>query len=273
MDNEVVKKLSPFTGELPTIKSVMNGLSHILANCLLVSSESSLDSSEYLKYTACKIENISLPSWIRCINMLTILDPHRTIFDLQQIQDNVMISPNITTFFPTLNDEIKSLISDCNKILKDAQRLSRKLNQTVQRSLTQRNYRNLIQAVETFFNNHRITVVAHQIVTMIKKIVPYCDGELLDFFITKCEGLQMLTVDYHYITLFLLPIVELQTKELQSIYTSLQTGSPDIETTHNYFLSGQTDEKQGLIVRNYLMKLQEVAPNFIQRRTIQKSLR
>ena len=82
----------------------------------------------------------------------------------------------------------------------------------------------------------------------------------------------MLTVDYHYITLFLLPIVELHTKELQSIYTSLQTGSPDIEITHNYFLSEQTNEEQGLIVKNYFMKLQEVAPNFIQRRTIQKSL-
>lgn len=59
----------------------------------------------------------------------------------------------------------------------------------------------------------------------------------------------------------MLPRLKLYSKELQQIYSSLQTESPDIKTTMNYFRSGQHDKEHQLLENNWLIKLKKVAPN------------
>ena len=100
---------------------------------------------------------------------------------------------------------------------------------------------------------------------MVKKIIPYCEGDLLHRIMYDCEGLQMMTPEYNFISLRTLPVIKMYTKRLQLIYSSLHTGSPDMEATRHYFESGKYLEEMNTIKINRLIKLQEVAPNFAQR--------
>ena len=104
---------------------------------------------------------------------------------------------------------------------------------------------------------------------MVKKIIPYFDGELLHYVMMECEYLQMMTYDYHYITTLTLPRNKSIIKLHKQITSSLLNGSPDIELTYQYIRSGKYDEEEDLVLTNRLIKLQEVAPNFVQQHTIQ----
>ena len=206
------------------------------------------------------MESITLPSSLKNINTYTIYDPDITILRLQRMQNVLMAAPSITTFFPTLKEEIEKLISDCHKMLKGSHRLTRKLNQNVQQCLTQRNYHNLIQTIEMYMNDYPISAVAQQAVTMVKKLILYCDGMLLDFTMMEFERLQLFTAEYHHITSVILPGIKLCTNDLQLIYTSLQTGS---SMAKRFIFSRQHDKEFEKIETDHLAKIREVAPNFV----------
>ena len=103
------------------------------------------------------------------------------------------------------SEEINSLIIACKQILRDAHKLCKKLNQSVQRNLNEKTFNKLIQTVEEFFKNYPLCIIAQKAVTIVKKIIPYCDDELLHSMMIKCEVLQMMTTDYHYVTILILP--------------------------------------------------------------------
>jgi len=105
--------------------------------------------------------------------------------------------------------------------------------------------------------------VAQKAEIMVKKIIPYFDDELLHYVMMGCEHLQMKTHDYHYITTFTLPIIKLYIKIHEEINRSLLNGSPDIELTYHYIMSGKFDEEEELIKTNHLIKVQEAAPNYV----------
>ena len=262
MDSEEINTLSPY-GRLGTSSSVTNGLLLTFQQSYGVHDPSSLAAMDYLKYRLSKMENVVLPNYIKIINMLTVNDPHDVILRLQRIKDGLMISPYTLSL---LGEEINSLITNCKQILKDAHKLSRKLNQSAQRNLYDKNYDKLIQTVEEFIKNYPLCNVAQKAVTMVKKIIPYCDGKLLHFMMIQCECLQMRTHDYHDITTLLLPHINLIIKLHKQITSSLLSGSPDIELTYHYIMSGKYDEERELVDTNHLIKLQEVAPNIVQKR-------
>ena len=262
MDSEEVCGLIPFGG-LATSESVGAGLFEQFLRSTGTYSPSLLSDTNYLRYKLSMIEYLKLPFLLKRINMMTIAEPHHSIILLEALQEALISSPNITAFFPTLNDEIDSLITDHHKILKNAHKLSRTLNQNVQRYLAEGNYHSLIQSIETYKNKYPITTVGQKAVNIVQKVIPYCDGELLHYITWGCEHLQMKTHDYHTITLQILPQIQLYTKELQLIYTSLQKGQSDIRAARQYFLSGQHDEASKSIETNCKIKLQEVAPNYV----------
>ena len=90
-------------------------------------------------------------------------------------------------------------------------------------------------------------MVAQQAVSMVKRVMPQCGGELLDWITSLNEYLQMTTRDYHNITLEILPVIKLHMKELQLIHTSLQSRLCDIEATRQYFSSGKHNEEYQLV--------------------------
>ena len=269
MDSKETPTLSPY-GELNTYISVGKGLSLTFQQSYGVHDPLSLTAMDYLKYRLSEIENDLLPHYLKTINMITVNDPHHVILRLQQINDALMTSPYTINLLSLLGEDINSLIVDCKQTLKNAHKLCRKLNQSVQRNLYENNYDNLIQTVEEFIKNYSFCNVALKAVTMVKKIIPYCDGELLHYMMIQCEELQMMTSDYHFITTSLLPFIKLRFKLHKQITSSLLNGSPDIELTYHYFMSGKFDEEIELVRTNRLIKLQEVAPMFVQQQASQQ---
>ena len=250
--------------------SVAGGLTLTFEQSYGVHDPSSLTAMDYLKYRLSEIENVWLPFYLKRVNMHTVLGPHHVILTLQRIKDVLMTSPYTINLLSLLGEEINSLITNSKQILKDAHKLCRKLNQSVQRNFYDKNYDKLIQTVEEFIKNYPLCNVAQKAVTMVKKIIPYCDGELLHDMMTQCECLQMNTHDYHHITTLILPCIKLFIKLHKQITNSLLNGSPDIELTYHYIMSDKFNEELELVMTNRLIKLQEVAPNFVQQKASQQ---
>ena len=267
--NEIVTH-SPFFSGLNTAQSVREGLLLTFQQLYGVHDLSSLTAMDYLKYRLSEIENVVLPCYLKMINMHTVTDPHCVILSLQEIKDLLMTSPYTINLLSLLGEDINSLITNCKGALQDAHKLCRKLNQSVQRNLYENNYDKLIQTVEEFINNYPLGGVAQKAVTMVKKMIPYCDGELLRYVMIWCEYLQMMTPDYHINTTILLPHIKLFIKLHKQITSSLLNGSPDIELTYHYIMSGKYGEEEELVRTNHLIKLQEVAPNYVQQAASQQ---
>ena len=266
MDSNETFALSPFAGKLNAGRSVSEGLALTFQQSYGIHDPSSLTAMDYLKYKLSEIENKLLPFYLKMINMHTINDPHAIMLTLHDILMNLSYSSNLLSLF---SEDINSLITDCKQLLKDAHKLCRKLNQSAERNIYERKYDKLIQTVEEFIKNYPLCIVAQKGVTVVKKIIPYCDGKLLDYMMLECEGLQMSTPDYHNITTSTLPYIKLHIKLHKQINSSLLIGSPDIELTYHYIMSGKYNEEYELVMTNYLIKLQKVAPITVQQQASQ----
>ena len=271
MDTNEVLTLSPFCGNSKTSVSVFEGLQLTFQQSYGVHDPLSLTVVDFLKYRLSAIDNVLLPDLLKVINMHTVTDPHLVVEILQRIKDVLMRSPYTTKLLSLLHEEVNSLIDHCKKIVKDAHKLCRKLNQRVQRNVFEQSYDKIIHIIEEFMKSYPSCSVTQKAVTMVKKIIPYCDGELLHYMMIKYEMLQMMTCDYHDITISLLPRIMLHIKEHKQIISALHKGSPDTELTYHYFLSGKNSEEYQLVNTNYLIRKQEVAPNYIQQKASQKT--
>ena len=258
IDSEEVATLSQWG---KTKQSVSDGVGLAFHLSYGVHDPSSLTAVDYLKYRLSEIENALLPHYL---NMHTVNDPHCVILILQRIKEAIMSSPYTMNWLSLIDDQINSLQGECKQMLKNVNRLCRKLNQSVQRNLCEQKYDKLIQTVEEFIKNYPLYILAQKAVTIVKRITPHCDGALQNFRILKCEELQMMTSDYHSFITFMLPSIKLFIKQHDKITTSLHIGSPDIELTYHYFWSDKCSEEVDLVWYNFLIKLQEVSPDFVQ---------
>ena len=261
MDSNEAFTLSP-VGGLNTAQSVCTRLSKISLQSYGVDDYSSLTPANYIKYKLSEIENVVLPFYLKAISMYTISNPHGVMLSIQEIKSFLMSSSYAINLL-SVGEEINSIIANCEQILKDAHKLCRKLNQNIQRNLYEKKYGKLIQTVEEFIKNYPLCSVAQSAVTMVKNIMPYCGGELLHKMIIKYESFQAMTFGYHDITTLTLPNVRLHVKLHEQIDSSLCIGSPNVEQTYHYFVSGRYNEELELIETNRLIILQEVAPNLV----------
>ena len=266
MDSNEVHTLSPHSEKLNTVRSVGQGLKLALQQSLGVSDPLSLTAMDFLNYQLSEIENIWLPFYLKLVSMRTVLDPHLVMLPLQQIKNDLMSSPDTVNLVSILSEEINSITSNCKNILKDAHKLCRKLNQIVEKNLYERNYDKLIEAVEEFVKKYPLSSVAQKAAFVVKKIIPYCDGELLHDVMVKFEKLQRMTPGYHSFTTLTLPRIKLRIKLHKQITSSLMSGSPDIELTYDYFMSGKVNEDFELVKTKHFIKIKEVAPNYAQKR-------
>ena len=263
MDSNEVSSLSQFSGKSNTVQSVFKGLTLTFQQSYGAHDPLSLTPRDYLKYKLSQIENSVLPAYLKTINMFVVTDPHDVTRLLQNMRHALMTSPYTINVLSLLSEEIDLLITNCKQMLHDIHKVCRKLNQSVQKSLYEKNYDKLIQIIEEFIKNYPLCNVLQKAVTMVKKIIPNCDSKLLHFMIKTCENLQMMTPNYHNITTLVLLYVKYYIKLHKQITSSLLTGSPDIEVTYNNFMSGKFDEDYKLVRSNWLIKIQEVAPNFV----------
>ena len=260
---EEVITLSPY-GRLSTANLVIAGLKLTFNELHGIHDSSSLTAVDYLKHKLSEIENVVLRYLLKSINMFTVTDPANVIDTLHNIKKVLMTSPYTMNLLSLVGGQIDSLQDECNQITKNVNKLCRKLNQNVQRNLYEQKYDELIQTAEEFIKDYPLCGLAKKAVTMVKMIIPYCDGELLDVMLMMCEMLQMKTSDYHHITLVTIPDIRLFIKQHKQIISSLQNGSPEVEETYHYIMSGKCTEEEELVRTNRLIKLQEVAPYYIQ---------
>ena len=270
MDSNEILDLSPCGGNLNAALSVSQGLRLTFQQSYGIHDPSSLTAMDYLKYKLSEIENNLLPCYLKRINMSTVIGPHFIKLVLQVINDTLMSLSYYSNLSSLFGEEINSLITDCKQLLKDAHKMCRKFNQNVERNLYERSYDKLIQTVEEFIKNFPFFNVVQKAVTMVKKIIPYCDGDLLGNMMRVYEELHIWIPDYHEITTLLLPCIKLSIKLHKQITSSLLNGSPDIEQTYDYYMSNRYDEELDSVTTNRLIKLQEVAPNFVQQQASQQ---
>ena len=76
------------------------------------------------------------------------------------------------------------------------------------------------------------------------------------------EVLQIMSSGYHVVTTNILPLIKLHIKLHNQFSNSLTKGSPYIELDYDYIASGKYHEDYKSLRTNYLIKIQEVAPNF-----------
>ena len=256
MDSSEFPSLSPFGENLNTKISIKNGLLAVFKQSYGIHNPASLTAMDHLKYKQKEIECVQLPFYLRMINMRAVTEPHAAIIRLQELKSALMTSPYIVNLLPWSGEEIDSLISNCRRLSK----VCRKFNQYVYKSLHEESYDKLLQSVKEFCDSYSLPSMAQKAVAIVKNLTPYCDSELQKYVMTQCEHLQMMTPEYHQITLLILPVIESFVKLHKEITSSLLAGSPNVEQTNYYVMSGKFDEERELMVFNYLIKTQEVAP-------------
>ena len=259
MDSTEVYYLSPH-GELGTSSSVGDALAQLFHSYCMGLDVSSLGAQHFLQNKLFMIEYCLLPATLRQVNMYTSV---AAIIVLQGIRNSLATFPHIAIFLPSLTSEINSLVSECHKILHDTHQLCRILNQKLQRCLAQRDYKRLVQTIKTYIIEYPLSKVAQKGVTILQKVMPYCDGELLQYVMRMCEDMQMKTPDYHDITLMSLPYIKLWIKDHKKIISIIQGESPVTES-FKYLLSSEQTKEMQLVQTNRLIKQQEVAPYWVQ---------
>ena len=256
MESKEVNALSPYI-QLGTAQSVGTAMARSFIKSYGVQNPSSLSAVDLLKYRSSIIENTEIPFLLKAVNMYTIVDPHCIIQVLLNLQEMLMSSPYANLTF--LHEEIKSLIDNCHNILKSAHKLSRKLNQNVQRCLHENKHEQLIQVIEEYVEGYPICKVAQKADAVVGKIIPYCNEESLHYVLKQSEEFQITKPDNHLIKTWILPRMKLFIKLHKQISNSLLTGTPKIESTCQYIKSGEFNKELKLVNASLLTKLQQIA--------------
>ena len=212
-----------------------------------------------MKYQLSELENVHLPYSLKAVSMQTVIDPHEAMLRLQQVKKGIITLPFLLNYI----EEIDSLTINCKEVLNDAHILCRKFNQSIQKILYEKKYDKLIGAIHDFIKNYPICNVAQKAINMINKIIPYCYDQLLHYMMSLCERFILLTSDYHEIILIVIPYVQLAIKFCKQITSSLASGSPNIESTFRYAVSGKYNEDLNLVRTNRFKILENVTPIYL----------
>ena len=279
MNSNEVHILSPMVG-LGTYESVLEGMILSVQRSYGTQDVSSLPAVDYLKYRLGIIEHIVLPFHLKQINTFLIYEPHYLSGIIQHIQGDLVIlhcpkngiiaPPNIQALLKSVSEQIKSLVNDCQRILYNAQKISRRLRQSYEKFLTQKDYSSLIQVIEQHNLTNSIASVAQNAVTVVKQVISICDGELQYSITERCEKIQTMTSEYNPLILNILPHIKLHIKLIQQINSALLAGSSCIEQMCHYIKSRKIQEEYNLLKMNWLIKLKDVAPNYVYQITSQQ---
>ena len=219
--NEVLT--SPVSQKLITWQAVNEGLQLSFMNLYRVHNQPSLTATEYLKYQLSTLENIQLSVQFRTVNISIVYDSHIITGMLQGMQNLLSLSSGITLNLITiLFEELDSLKAKCKRTAKNAHILCRKLNQNLQRILYEKEYDKLIPTIQEFMRIYPLCNIAEKGITIVKTIIPYCEGEVLDHMNTLCECLYTLAPNYHQITALTIPFIELHIKHIKKSPVHLQ---------------------------------------------------
>ena len=225
----------------------------------------SLPAMDLLKYKLSEVENVVFPYLFKRINSRTFCNPHIIIVILQTVEQNLKTAVNKHLLL-MFGKKISSLILDCIQMVKDTSKLCRKLNQSAQRNLYEfeGDYNDFFQDIDKILiEDYPLWPVIQNAVVIVKEIITYCDGIMLQRMTRLYERLISHTLDHNSITTFVLPQINLHIKLHKQITSSLLNGSPSIIETYNYIVNNKIEEETAILQANRLIKLQDVAPNWV----------
>ena len=144
IESKEVDALSPFVGS--GHMSVRQGLMLLCKQSFRVHNVPPSQIKEYyLKNMLDQIQNLSLPYFLKLINMHVITNPHMIKLTLERIRECLMNSSyTLQLHMLSLGEKFNILITECKEILKSAHKVCRKLNQDVHKHLVGNNYVDLI---------------------------------------------------------------------------------------------------------------------------------
>ncbi|XP_065920240.1 uncharacterized protein [Dysidea avara] len=209
---------------------------------------------EYVRFLASDIEHSGLPYHLRLINKSSICDPIYIIIGLIKVEEALLIlhKENKKIALSSVLEQTKSLMSECQKILKDSQKATRIFRQTAQRNLHERDYDTFVMNIENYCANSPLTPTVQKCIDLFNEIIMSCSdsSELLCFIAEKSETFHSLLPQFHN-NLKLLSFVKLSIRLLKQMHTALLTGSPNIEIVANYVTSGKFHDERNLLEEKY----------------------
>jgi len=219
----------------------------------------SLSQVEFLKYTQSKIEHDLMPYYIMEIDSRRIFDLHFIISEMSKVQFCLEFKPDTHHLLPSFAEQYDMIKEECYKMLKNLHKINRKLSQTIQRHLADKNYHKLMQGIEENCFIHPSGLTAQKCVEIIKNIIQYCDPEQAQTIAKCCLYLQKITSDFDIIRHRSIPYLKLHVQLHEKIVTALQKGSPYIESTYDYCNGGEYQKEFDLLHQNYYNRVQGVA--------------
>ncbi|XP_065894902.1 uncharacterized protein [Dysidea avara] len=247
-------------GRLGTAIAVIEETKYFVQHSMEVEDVATLPLVEYLKFQLFEIENRIIPIHVNTYNKSSIFDPHYIRVALQAVHNKLMKSPHQIKLFV---GQFATLMKDSEKVLRDVHPLNRKFGQKVQHLLYKKDYAGICDTIEYYCSNYPVGFIAEKGVEIINKIIPLCTGELLDYFKWQYEEFQKLTPQYHQTMAKLIPYIKFYVKVQKEVKQSLLKGSPYAELTYYYFRAGKYTEECEQLEANYLIKLQEVCPDYV----------
>jgi len=204
---------------------------------------------EYIRFMASDIEHSGLPYFLRLINSHSICDPIYNIVGLIKVEEAILLShtQNKKIYLPSVLEQIRSLMTECQKYLKDSQKASRRFRQTAQRNLHEGNYDIFVSNIENYCANNPFAPLVKKCVYLLNDIKMKCsDGELLCFMTEKYKTFHSLLPQYHC-NLKYLSTIKLMVRVLKEMKTALLIGSPNIELAANYVTSQRFHNERDLL--------------------------
>jgi len=216
---------------------------------------------EYVRFLASDIEYSALPYYLRLINRSSICDPIYVIVGLIKVEEALLIlhAENKTTALPAVLKQIKSLMSECQKFLKDNQKATRNFRQTAQRNLHERDYDTFVKNIENYCTNNPFAPTVQKCIDLFNAIIMSCSGsELFCFMTKKCETFHQLLPLYNVNSKYL-SVIKFFVRVLKQMHTALLTGSPNIELAANYVTSGRLHDERQLLEENYDILISQIS--------------
>ena len=263
--SDQVANLSPFA-RLNTDKSVCDELVSLFTDNYDYELQNVLQSSpeQYLNYTIQKLEQVIIPFHLKQITAHMLHDPHIILMLLQRIQTLIYSSENELQIVTQFSEQIVNIDKECKKVTKESQALDRDINSKVKHFLLFKKYAELENTLEKQNMAFSIGSIAESCIKMIEDIAPLCENSLKSSFTYVTQMLIKMTPQCHSINMEKLPIMKLYLNLHKDIANALETkSSVELEKINAYIVSGDFNKELESVSANYLIKLQESAPEVL----------
>ena len=215
------------------------------------------EKSDFLTNNKLRLEHIILPYYMKDINMHVLHDPHFALVVLHNIQLLFLSNSRNSHLLELFNEEIITLISECQNAISNAQFLSRKFNLHFQLCFRKLDFDDLTLILKEYLETHFIASTITRCIKLTESISTQCDDELKASMTEQHKDFQIITKEYHCITSEKLPQLQLFVSLHRRLTRALlQRNDAETEALCDYIRTGKLDKEVQLIRNNYLIKIQ-----------------